>query len=349
MEGIAELTPVRKAHRFDEEALRDYLRARLEGFHGPLTVQQFGHGQSNPTFLLTAGQRRFVLRKKPPGRLLPSAHAVDREYRVLKALRDTDVPVAEVLLLCEDDSVIGTAFYVMNYVEGRIFRDSRASELTDPAERYAIFEAMVDTLARIHLVDWEKAGLGDFGRPGNYMARQIHRWTKQYQASQTQPIESMDRLMEWLPAHIPQDDQTAVVHGDFRLENLIIHPTEPRVAAVLDWELSTLGHPLADLAYNCMGYRFPAEGGHRDGLAGLDLKALGIPAEDEYMEMYCRRTGRDRIPEWDFFVAFSMFRLAAIVQGVYKRGLDGIASSTEAVTYGDQVRYMADMAWRIVA
>ncbi|MBW1683318.1 MAG: phosphotransferase [Deltaproteobacteria bacterium] len=315
MEGIAELTPVRKAHRFDEEALRDYLRARLEGFHGPLTVQQFGHGQSNPTFLLTAGQRRFVLRKKPPGRLLPSAHAVDREYRVLKALRD----------------------------------DSRASELTDPAERYAIFEAMVDTLARIHLVDWEKAGLGDFGRPGNYMARQIHRWTKQYQASQTQPIESMDRLMEWLPAHIPQDDQTAVVHGDFRLENLIIHPTEPRVAAVLDWELSTLGHPLADLAYNCMGYRFPAEGGHRDGLAGLDLKALGIPAEDEYMEMYCRRTGRDRIPEWDFFVAFSMFRLAAIVQGVYKRGLDGIASSTEAVTYGDQVRYMADMAWRIVA
>lgn len=344
-----ELVEVRPAQRFDEEALSDYLKGELEGFSGRMTVRQFGYGQSNPTFLLSGDGKEYVLRKKPPGKLLPSAHAVDREYRILKALSDTDVPVPKPYLLCEDDSIIGTSFYVMERVKGRIFRDPTASETADPNERAAIFDAMNDTLAKIHLADWNGLGLADFGKPGNYMARQISRWSRQYKASETDVIESMDNLMEWLSEHVPDDDSTSIVHGDFRLENLIIHPTEVRVIAVLDWELATLGHPLADLAYNCMGYYFPYLGGRRSGYKNLDLKEMGIPSESDYVAAYCSRTGRENIPDWEFYIAFGIFRLAAIVQGVYKRGLDGIASSDKARTYGAQVRFLADIGWQIVS
>jgi aminoglycoside phosphotransferase (APT) family kinase protein len=349
MNSTEEIIEVRPAHRFDEGALTDYLVRELEGFSGRLAVRQFEYGQSNPTFLLTAGGKEYVLRKKPPGKLLPSAHAVDREYRILQALNDTDVPVPKTYLLCEDESIIGTAFYVMEFVEGRIFRDATASEASGPAERAAIFDFMNDTLAKIHLVDWKALGLTDYGKPGNYMTRQVGRWTKQYEASKTEEIQSMNNLIQWLPENVPDDDSTTIVHGDFRLENIIIHPTEPRVLAVLDWELSTVGHPLGDLAYNCAGYHMPATGGLRAGYSGLDLKELGIPSEGDYTGAYCRRTGRKEIPNWAFFLAFSMFRLASIVQGVYKRGLDGIASSDKAKTYGEQVQFLSDIAWQIVS
>jgi aminoglycoside phosphotransferase (APT) family kinase protein len=344
-----ETTQVRSSQRFNEEALADYLRKELGGFSGPLKVRQFEYGQSNPTFLISTDRKEWVLRKKPPGKLLPSAHAVDREYRIIKALGDTEVPVPETYLLCEDDSIIGTPFYIMNLVEGRIFRDPTARGLSDNRERGAIFDAMNDTLAKIHRVDWEAAGLAGYGKPGNYMARQVGRWTKQYEASKTEDIESMDKLIDWLPNNVPDDESTTIAHGDFRLENLVIHPTEPRVVAVLDWELSTLGHPLADLAYNCMVYHIPARGGIRVGYRGLDIGALGIPSEPDYVSAYCRRTARTGIPNWEFFMAFGMFRLAAIVQGVYKRGLDGIASSDKAKTYGEHVQFLSDIAWRIVS
>jgi aminoglycoside phosphotransferase (APT) family kinase protein len=251
-------------------------------------------------------------------------------------------------LLCEDASVIGTPFYVMENVSGRIFRDPTVPEAADRNERAAIFDAMNDTLARIHNVDWQAAGLGDFGKPGNYMARQVGKWTKQYMASKTHPVESMERLIEWLPKNIPQDDSTAIVHGDFRLENIIIHPAEPAVRAVLDWELSTLGHPLADLAYNCMGYYLPSMGERALGYAGTDFEKAGVPTEKRYIASYCKRTHRSRIDGWPFFMAFGMFRLAAIVQGVYKRGIDGIASAANAKQYGAYVRFLSDAAWGLV-
>ena len=341
-----DIVQVRPAHRFDEETLCDYLSGELEGFSGGLTVRQFRCGQSNPTFLLSAGGREYVLRKKPPGKLLPSAHAVDREYRVIKALSATDVPVPETYLLCEDDSIIGTPFYIMDHVKGRIFRDPAASEISDPGERADILDVMNETLAKIHLVDWNVAGLTDYGKPGTYMARQVGRWARQYEASKTDDIESMNNLIKWLPENIPADDSTTIVHGDFRLENLIIHPSEPRVLGVIDWELSTLGHPLADLAYNCMVYYFPATDDRCVGYSGLELEALGVPSEADYVAAYCRRTGRSKISNWNFFIAFSMFRLTAIVQGVYKRGLDGIASSDDAKTFGTQVRFLSDTAWQ---
>jgi aminoglycoside phosphotransferase (APT) family kinase protein len=344
-----EITQVRSSQRFNEEALADYLRKALEDFSGPLKVRQFEYGQSNPTFLLSTGKREWVLRKKPPGKLLPSAHAVDREYRIIKALRETEVPVPKTYLLCDDDSIIGTPFYVMNLVEGRIFRDPTAPELASNRERSEIFDAMNDTLAKIHTVDWKAVGLADYGKPGNYMGRQVGRWTKQYEASKTDDIESMDRLIDWLPKNIPEDDSTTIAHGDFRLDNLIVHPTEPKVMAVLDWELSTLGHPLADLAYNCISYHIPSEGGIRAGYSGLDVEALGIPTESDYVAAYCRRTGRAEIANWAFFLAFSMFRLAGIAQGVYKRGLDGIASSDKAKTYGKFVEFLSDIAWQIAS
>ncbi len=349
MHVTEEISPVRPAHRFDEATLARYLEAHMEGLSGELTVNQFVHGNSNPTFLLSDGQRRYVLRKKPPGKLLPSAHAVDREFRIINTLKDTDVPVPKTFHLCLDESIIGTPFYVMELVEGRIFRSPMAPEASNPEERAVILDAMNDTLARIHSVDWKALGLADFGKPGNYMARQISRWTKQYQFSQTGEIESMNRLIEWLPQNVPDDDSTTVAHGDYRLENLIIHPTEPRVLAVLDWELSTLGHPLADLAYNCITYHLPSTGGLRAGYQGLDLEALGIPLEPDYVAAYCRRTGRDEIPDWAFYLAFGLFRLAAIVQGVYKRGLDGIASSEYAKKYGIQVHFLSDIAWQIAS
>ncbi len=349
MSTADEIIPVREPHRFDEEALARYLEEHMEGFSGPLTVSQFGSGQSNPTFLLAAGGQEWVLRKKPPGKLLPSAHAVDREYRIIKALQETDVPVPEACLFCDDPSIIGTPFYVMKRVEGRIFRDAAAQEASSKEERRAIFDAMNDTLAKIHLVDWKALGLEDFGKTGNYMARQVSRWTKQYEASKTDEIESMEKLIKWLSEHIPEDDTTTIVHGDFRLENMIIHPTEPRVLAVLDWELSTLGHPLADLAYNCMLYHVPAGDVGTFGLAGLDLEAYGIPSEEAYVAAYARRTGREEIPNWEFFLAFSLFRLAAIVQGVYKRGLDGIASSAKAESFGAYVVFLAEIGWQIAS
>jgi aminoglycoside phosphotransferase (APT) family kinase protein len=345
-----EIRDVRKAHRFDEAVLTEYLKKHLEGFSGKLAVQQFGYGQSNPTYFLSDIEtgRNYVLRKKPPGKLLPSAHAVDREYRVLEALGKTDVPVPAVHLLCRDASIVGTPFYVMAHVEGRIFRNPAVPEAADAGERNAIFEAMIDTLARIHLVDWKSLGLADFGKPGNYMARQTGRWSKQYVASQTDDIESMECLMDWLAKNVPDDETTSIVHGDFRLENMIVHPTEPRVIAVLDWELSTLGHPLADLAYACMGYHLPTSDEYKIGFMGVDFAATGIPTEDAFVASYCRRTGRENIPDWTFYIAFSLFRIAAIVQGVYKRGLDGNASASDAKTYGDMVKGLADVAWNLV-
>ncbi|MFC1531875.1 phosphotransferase [Thermodesulfobacteriota bacterium] len=344
-----EITLVREAHRFNEEALADYLGRKLEDFSKSITVRQYGDGQSNPTFLISGDKGEYVMRKKPPGKLLPSAHAVDREYRVLKALYDTDVPVPKVYLLCVDESIIGTPFFIMENVKGRILRDFAGTQASSVKERTAIFDSMNDTLARIHLVDWNALGLGDYGKPGNYMARQVSRWAKQYEASKTDQIESMDNLIQWLSDNIPVDDSTAIVHGDFRLDNLIIHPTESRVVATLDWELSTLGHPLADLAYSCMPYYLPSTGKGRQGFKGLDLGALGIPTEREYVEAYCRRTGRDDIENWEFFISFGIFRLAAICQGVYKRGLDGNASSTIAKTYIDQVWYLSDIGYEVIS
>jgi aminoglycoside phosphotransferase (APT) family kinase protein len=349
MSSADEIIPVRSAHRFDEEALAQYLAGKLEGFPGGLTVKQFGQGQSNPTFLLRSGDREWVLRKKPPGKLLPSAHAVDREYRVIKALRDTDVPVPEACLLCEDDAVVGTPFYVMKKAEGRIFRNPSMPEVSSAEERAAIFDAMNETLVKLHRVDLKAVGLEDFGKSGNYMSRQVDRWTRQYEASKTDEIESMESLIRWLNKNIPNDETTTIVHGDYRLENMVIHPTEPRVVAILDWELCTLGHPLADLAYNCMLYRFPAGSGTNLGLGGLDLEALGIPSEADYVDAYCRRMGRGPIPNWSFFLAFSIFRVAAIVQGVYKRGLDGIASSAKAESFGIYVRFLSDTGWQIAS
>lgn len=339
-----DVVPVTDRHRFDEQALERYLAQHIEGFRGPLTVQQFAGGQSNPTFFLTEGGRSLVLRKKPPGQLLPSAHAVDREYRVLRALGGTDFPVPRVHLLCEDTSVIGTIFYVMDWVPGRIFRDPMLPGM-EPSERAAIYDAMNATMAHLHTIDPFAIGLADFGKPGNYFERQTARWIKQYEASKTENVESFDRLVEWLPRSIPPGDETRIAHGDFRLENMVIHPTEPRVLAVLDWELSTLGHPLADLGYNVMGYFGSV--GPSAMLGGADLKALGIPACEEYVAAYCRRTGRERIDNLEFYVVFAMFRLAAIMQGIAMRAKIGTASSANAETVGKLARSMADTAWHL--
>ncbi len=344
-----ETRDVREAHRFPEDRLAEYLRANVEGYSGSLTVRQFRGGQSNPTFALSAGGKEYVLRKKPPGKLLPSAHAVEREHRILEALGDTDVPVPRVLALCEDDDVIGTPFYVMERVDGRIFRSPLAPGL-ERAERAAIIDAMNATMASLHLLDYVRLGLADYGKPGNYMARQVSRWAGQYEASKTSEIDAMNRLVKWLPENVPAGDETTIAHGDFRLENLIFHPTEPRVVAVLDWELSTLGHPLADVGYNCMLYHLPMGEFAGSGYVGADLEGLGIPPESEYVARYCERTGRaGGVPELDFYVAFSMFRLAAIVQGVYKRGLDGNASNDTAITFGPMVEVLAGVAWSQVA
>ncbi len=342
----SQTTEVREAHRFDAAALQRYLERHIDGFRGPLEVRQFVGGQSNPTYHLAAGGRRFVLRRKPPGKLLPSAHAVDREYRVITALAATDVPVPRTYVLCEDESVIGTAFYVMDWVAGRVFADPMLPGVT-PADRAALYDAMNDVLARLHRVDWKRVGLEDFGRPGNYFARQIHRWSSQYRASETERIEPMERLIEWLPAHVPPSDETTLVHGDYRPGNMIVHPTEPRIVAVLDWELSTLGHPLADLAYNCVPYH-TGPGDNLGGVEGVDLAALGIPTEADYVAAYCRRTGRPPIEGWDFYVAFALFRLAAIAQGIMGRVLAGTANDPNARSRGERARPLAQAAWAVV-
>jgi aminoglycoside phosphotransferase (APT) family kinase protein len=340
-----ELTTVRDTHRFDEAALAAYLSTHLPGFAGGLQVKQFEGGQSNPTYLLMTPARNYVLRKKPPGKLLPSAHMVEREYRVIKALQDSAVPVPRAYLLCEDSSVIGTAFFVMEYVQSRLLKDPRLPDV-DPDKRHAIYDAMIRTLAALHTVDPGQVGLTDFGKHGGYIARQTKRWSEQYRSSQTQEIESMNRLMQWLPEHIPADDATttALVHGDYRLDNMLYHPDRPEVLAVLDWELSTLGHPLSDLAYCCLNYRVQMAGSYLGDVAGKE----GIPSEQELVEMYCRYCGRDSIPDWNFYVVFSLFRYAAIVQGVHYRGLQGNAASERALRYGDLVRTVGDKAWNMV-
>ena len=337
--------PVQEKHRFDTAALERYMVANVEGFGGSLTVEQFRGGQSNPTFLLSDGKTRYVLRRKPPGKLLPSAHAVDREFRVLKALHGTDVPVAKPYALCEDESVIGTAFYIMEFMQGRVLWDPSLPGLS-PADRGAIFDEMNRVIAALHRVDYQAVGLGEYGRPGSYLERQIARWTKQYRASETERIEAMENLIEWLPKNIPAGDETTIVHGDYRLDNVIFHPTEPRILAVLDWELSTLGHPLADFAYHCMTWRLtPAE---FRGMQGFDFAALGIPSEEDYVARYCERTGRSGIENWDFYMAFNMFRLAGILQGIMGRVVEGTASSQHAIESGKRARPMAEAGWRQV-
>ncbi|QDC39420.1 phosphotransferase [Sphingobium fuliginis] len=334
---------VREAHRFDEAGLARWMADHVEGYSGPLRVEQFRGGQSNPTYKLVTPGRHYVLRRKPPGRLVKGAHAVEREARVLSALGSAGFPVAHVHALCVDEGVIGTPFYVMDMVEGRIFWDASFPQVASH-DRPAYFDAMNETLARLHSLDYAAIGLADYGRPGNYFQRQIDRWSRQYlEDADAGRDRNMDRLVEWLPAHIPPDDQTSIVHGDFRCDNMIFHPTEPRVLAVLDWELSTLGHPLADFAYHAMMYRMPPH--IVAGLGGMDIAALNIPTEAEYVASYCRRTGREAIPDYDFHVAFNFFRLAAIFHGIKGRALRGTAASAQARERAKAFPELAELAW----
>ena len=347
-DGYEEFTgtrPVDERLRFDLGALETWMRARVEGFAGGLAVAQFKGGQSNPTYLLSAGERRWVLRRKPPGKLLPSAHAVDREYRVITALANSDVPVPRTHGLCLDENVIGTAFYLMDYVAGRVFWAPTLPDLSY-TERASVFADMNRVIASLHAVDPAACGLTDFGKPGNYFARQIERWTRQYHACAAPRIDAMERLIEWLPQHIPPGDETALVHGDYRLDNLIFHPGEPRILAVLDWELSTLGHPLADFSYHCMMWQLPP--GTFRGFGAADLASLGIPSERDYVAAYCRRVGRGPIdPEqWEFYGAYSLFRLAAILHGILGRVAEGTAASARAVAAGQAAPGLAELAWR---
>jgi aminoglycoside phosphotransferase (APT) family kinase protein len=345
MKNQAILTPIREAHRFDEKALADYLTANLEGFRAPLEVEQFEGGQSNPTFLLNGDGLKSVLRKKPPGKLLPSAHQVEREHRVMQALEKSGVPVPKMLLLCEDATIIGTPFFVMEYVPGRVLGDLTLPDM-ESQERRAVYFDMIRVLAALHSVNYAELGLENYGKPGNYFSRQIGRWSKQYVAARTDKIESMEKLMQYLPENVPTDDASCIVHGDFRMENMLFHPTEPRVVALLDWELSTLGHPLGDLGYSCMPYHGGVAG--KLSLAGHAGPQTGIPTESEFVAEYCRHTGREQIPNWNFYLAFSFFRLASILQGVYKRGIMGIASSSEALERGSLAREIADVAWSLM-
>ena len=333
----------------DQAALAPYLEANIPGFSGLAAIEKFKSGQSNPTYLMTAASGRYVLRAKPPGQLLKSAHQVDREFTVMSALAGTAVPVPRMLHLSAEDSPIGRMFYVMDFLDGRIFWDPALPEARDNDERAAIYDAMNVTLAALHDVDVQAVGLGDFGRPGNYFERQLARWTSQYRASETGTVADMDRLISWLEKHMPADDgRVSLVHGDYRLDNLIFAPDRPQVLAVLDWELSTLGHPFADIAYQCMQWRLPHASGFR-GLGGVERSALGLPSEEAYVAAYCRRRGLEGIGNWTFFLAFSFFRLAAICQGVYKRALDGNASNPEkAKTYGEAVKLLSHLASKLI-
>lgn len=336
---------VRDAHRFDEVRLAEYLSVHVDGFSGPLSVEEFRGGQSNPTYLLHASSGRYVLRRKPPGKLLKSAHAVDREFRVISALHGTGFPVPRPYVLCEDNHVIGTAFYVMEFVDGRIFWSLDLPEL-ERDERAAIYDDVNATIARLHGADYRALGLDDFGAPGNYFERQISRWSGQYRASETSRIDAMDRLIDWLPENIPADDSASIVHGDFRLDNMVLHPTEPKVIAVLDWELSTIGHPLADFTYHLMAWQMPEIGIGSVGLADKPLADLGIPSADEYTARYCERTGRDGIPDRNFCAAYNFFRLAAILQGIAGRVRDGTAASAHASQAVKAVQPLADLGWQ---
>ena len=329
----------------DPGNLAAYLESHVAGFSGVPEIEKFGSGQSNPTYMISASSGRYVLRAKPPGELLKSAHQVDREFRVMKALKDTAVPVPRMLHLSGEASPIGRMFYVMAYVEGRIFWDPALPDVSGNEERTAIYDAMNKTLAALHDVDIDKAGLSDFGRPGSYFERQLSRWTKQYRATETGTVKDMDDLIAWLENHLPEDDgRVALVHGDYRLDNMIFSPDAPAVAAVLDWELSTIGHPFSDIAYQCMQWRLPHTSGFK-GLGGIDRERIGLPSEKAYVERYCERRGLARIDNWVFCLAFSFFRLAAICQGVYKRALDGNASNPEkAKSYGEAVSLLSGLA-----
>ena len=333
----------------DSEILEPYLEANVTGFSGLQGIQKFSDGQSNPTFKVTAASGQYVLRRQPPGKLLKSAHAVDREFRVQAALAGTDVPVARMYHLCEDPDVIGSMFYIMEYRDGRIFWDASIPEV-GKAERSAIYDEMNRVLAALHQIDIEDAGLSDYGKPGSYFERQYVRWSAQYRSSEQRPIAAMESLIGWLGDNLPADDgRVSVVHGDYRLDNMIFDPVEPKIIALLDWELSTLGHPYADVGYQCMQLRLPAKVGSISGLRGNDLAELGIPTEDEYVASYCERTGIDGIDNFSFYVAFSFFRLAAIIQGVAKRAADGNASNKNAAQLGEYVEPMAELALEAIA
>ena len=356
MEAFTGTKPVAESHAFDSAALQAFLQANLQGFSGPLTVEQFKGGQSNPTYKLITPGASYVMRAKPgpAAKLLPSAHAIDREFTVMRALHDTDVPVPRMLLLCEDEAIIGRAFYVMEFMQGRVLWDQSLPGMTQD-QRAAIYDEMNRVIAALHSVNVKAAGLESYGKPGNYFDRSIGRWSKQYLASITDPIPEMDRLMEWLPANMPasarDDSQASVVHGDFRLDNLVFDPNEPRVLAVLDWELSTIGHPLADFSYHCMSWHIPASLSR--GIGGLDLAALGIPDEKSYVRRYCERTGRSNpdavMADWNFYMAYNLFRMAGILQGIAKRVVDGTASSAQARQAGAGARPLAEMGWRIAS
>jgi aminoglycoside phosphotransferase (APT) family kinase protein len=332
--------PVRERHQVDRSRLEDWMRAHVPDFRGTLEVEQFKGGQSCPTYRVAAGGARYVVRRKPPGQLLPSAHAVDREYRVLSALQGTGMPVPRTYALCTDDSVIGTWFYVMECVEGRVFWEADLPDLSK-RERYAIYDSLCETMALLHSLDPVKLGLGDYGKPGNYFARQISRWSKQYYASVTSPHAEMDALAEWLPRTIPPGDDSAIIHGDFKLDNTIVHPTEPRIVAVLDWEISTLGHPLGDFTYLCMPWY------ETGAFRGLDVAAHGLPALDAFIASYCRRTNRPPIDQFAWYQAFHMFRGACISQGILGRVRDGTAASEHAGSIADTVGPLSRAAWKI--
>jgi aminoglycoside phosphotransferase (APT) family kinase protein len=330
--------------RFDVGALELYLREHVKGFAGPIKLSQFKGGQSNPTYLVETPQRRYVLRRKPPGKLLPSAHAVDREHRVISALHAQGFPVAEPVIYCADETVIGTAFFVMSYVEGRVFWEAEMPS-SNPAERAQVYDAMNAALARLHSFDPAAIGLADYGRGENYVARQIERWSKQYRASETGKIEDMERLIAWLPAHLPPPQPPRLVHGDYRLDNVILAPNAPKICAVLDWELSTLGDPLADFSYHLMQWHMPPSEAGTGSLVGCDLTALGIPSLSQYVDAYVKRTGLDPRPHLAVYSAYNFFRIAAILQGIVGRVRDGTATSAVAAAKANLVRPLAAKAW----
>ncbi|HYD95516.1 MAG TPA: phosphotransferase family protein [Noviherbaspirillum sp.] len=338
--------PVSERQKFDLGAMQAYMREHVEGFSGELTVEQFKGGQSNPTFKLTADGKSYVLRTKPgpAAKLLASAHAIDREFRVMDALNKAGFPAARQYALCLDEAIIGRAFYIMEFVDGRVLWDQSMPGMSQ-ADRAAHYDEMNRVISQLHTIDYAAIGLADYGKPGNYFVRQIDRWTKQYKASETEKIDAMDQLIAWLPDNIPPGDDTSIVHGDYRLDNMIFHPTEPRVLAVLDWELSTLGHPLADFSYHCMSWHIPP--GQFRGIGGLDLPALGIPSEDAYIAKYCERTGKTiNKADFNFYLAYNMFRMAGILQGIMKRYVDGTAASEQALKAGQAARPMAEMGWK---